>query len=82
LQERQTRTRKRHGVPCRTPWAAAPDDAGWHIEGSNLPKEATLWHTNLWSKGRALLMHFLFTEVTQDDAPRSWSRTAKGAPRS
>ncbi|MGW2933020.1 phytanoyl-CoA dioxygenase family protein [Streptomyces sp. NPDC001156] len=59
--------------PLRFPHAEEPDDAGWHIEGSYLPDGATLWHTNLWSKGRALLMLFLFTEVTEGDAPtRIW----------
>jgi hypothetical protein len=55
--------------PLRFPHDEEPDDAGWHIEGSYMPEDATLWHTNLWSKDRALLMLFLFTEVTENDAP-------------
>ncbi|MEU6064339.1 phytanoyl-CoA dioxygenase family protein [Streptomyces sp. NPDC047082] len=55
--------------PLRFPHAAEPDDAGWHIEGSYLPEGATLWHTNLRSRERALLMLFLFSEVAEEDAP-------------
>lgn len=55
--------------PLRFPHEEEPDDAGWHIEGSYLPEGATLWHTNLWSKDRALLMLFLFSEVGEEDAP-------------
>lgn len=55
--------------PLRFPHPAEPDDAGWHIEGSYLPEGATWYFTNLHSRGRALLMLFLFTEVTEDDAP-------------
>ncbi|WP_405867565.1 phytanoyl-CoA dioxygenase family protein [Streptomyces sp. NBC_00005] len=55
--------------PLRFPHEEEPDDAGWHIEGSYLPEGATLWHTNLHSRERALLMLFLFSEVTEADAP-------------
>lgn len=55
--------------PLRFPHAEEPDDAGWHIEGSFLPEGATAWHTNLRSRERALLMLFLFSEVTEEDAP-------------
>ncbi|MEV0178912.1 phytanoyl-CoA dioxygenase family protein [Streptomyces sp. NPDC050625] len=55
--------------PLRFPHAQEPDDAGWHIEGSYLPEGATAWHTNLRSRERALLMLFLFGEVTEEDAP-------------
>jgi hypothetical protein len=55
--------------PLRFPHEEEPDDAGWHIEGGFLPEGATLWHTNLRSRGRALLMLFLFSEVTEADAP-------------
>ncbi|MFD7276635.1 phytanoyl-CoA dioxygenase family protein [Streptomyces sp. NPDC059862] len=55
--------------PLRFPHEEEPDDAGWHIEGSYLPEGATLWHTNVRSRDRALLMLFLFSEVTEADAP-------------
>ncbi|CAM5428028.1 Phytanoyl-CoA dioxygenase (PhyH) [Streptomyces sp. KS_5] len=55
--------------PLRFPHEEEPDDAGWHIEGSYLPEGAQHVHTNVHSKGRALLMLFLFSEVTEDDAP-------------
>ncbi|MFG2884299.1 phytanoyl-CoA dioxygenase family protein [Streptomyces sp. NPDC048297] len=55
--------------PLRFPHAEEPDDAGWHIEGSYLPEGARHYHTNLRSRDRALLMLFLFSEVTEADAP-------------
>ncbi|WP_413254722.1 phytanoyl-CoA dioxygenase family protein [Streptomyces pseudovenezuelae] len=57
--------------PLRFPHAEEPDDAGWHIEGSYLPEGAPpgRYHTNLRSRDRALLMLFLFSEVTESDAP-------------
>ncbi|WP_413254249.1 phytanoyl-CoA dioxygenase family protein [Streptomyces canus] len=57
--------------PLRFPHAEEPDDAGWHIEGSYLPEDAPagMYHTNLRSRDRALLMLFLFSEVTETDAP-------------
>ena len=55
--------------PLRFPHPDEPDDAGWHIEGSyEHPGAADYW-TNVHSRGRVLLMLFLFTEVDQDDAP-------------
>ncbi|WP_107066034.1 MULTISPECIES: phytanoyl-CoA dioxygenase family protein [unclassified Streptomyces] len=55
--------------PLRFPHPEEPDDAGWHIEGSYLPEGRAHYHTNLRSRDRALLMLFLFSEVTQADAP-------------
>ncbi|MBG0851191.1 phytanoyl-CoA dioxygenase family protein [Streptomyces spinoverrucosus] len=55
--------------PLRFPHEEEPDDAGWHIEGSYAPEGATLPHTNLRSRDRALLMLFLFSEVSEADAP-------------
>lgn len=55
--------------PLRFPHEAEPDDAGWHIEGSYLPEEGAPYFTNLRSRDRALLMLFLFSEVTGADAP-------------
>lgn len=56
-------------IPLRFPHDQEPADAGWHIEGSYLPEGTAHWHTNLRSRERALLMLFLFSEVTEDDAP-------------
>jgi hypothetical protein len=55
--------------PLRFPHPEEPGDTGWHIEGSYLPEGAVHDHTNLRSRGRALLMLFLFSEVTEADAP-------------
>ncbi|MDR6316886.1 phytanoyl-CoA dioxygenase family protein [Actinoplanes couchii] len=57
--------------PLRFPHEEEPDDAGWHIEGGYLPEgENGSWHfTNLRSRGRALLMLYLFSEVGEADAP-------------
>lgn len=55
--------------PLRFPHEEEPDDAGWHIEASYVPVGADLPHTNLRSRDRALLMLFLFSEVTEADAP-------------
>ncbi|HWS38942.1 MAG TPA: phytanoyl-CoA dioxygenase family protein [Actinoplanes sp.] len=55
--------------PLRFPHPDEPDDAGWHIEGSYLPEGETWPFTNLYSRGRALLMLYLFSEVGPDDAP-------------
>ncbi|MFI5752275.1 phytanoyl-CoA dioxygenase family protein [Streptomyces sp. NPDC051644] len=55
--------------PLRFPHEEEPDDAGWHIEGSYLPEGESWYFTNLRSRGRALLMLFLFSEVGAEDAP-------------
>ncbi|MCG7202514.1 phytanoyl-CoA dioxygenase family protein [Streptomyces arenae] len=55
--------------PLRFPHAEEPDDAGWHIEGSYLPEGESWYFANLRSRDRALLMLFLFSEVTREDAP-------------
>ena len=55
--------------PLRFPHEREPDDAGWHIEGSYLPEGESWYFTNLRSRDRALLMLFLFSEVTEADAP-------------
>ncbi|MFI0942210.1 phytanoyl-CoA dioxygenase family protein [Streptomyces sp. NPDC021020] len=55
--------------PLRFPHPEEPDDAGWHIDGGYLPAGES-WHfSNLRSRDRALLMLFLFTDVTEDNAP-------------
>ncbi|MGW2425120.1 phytanoyl-CoA dioxygenase family protein [Streptomyces sp. NPDC001709] len=55
--------------PLRFPHTVEPDDAGWHIEGSYLPEGEQWYFANLRSRDRALLMLFLFSEVTEADAP-------------
>ncbi|MER5514002.1 phytanoyl-CoA dioxygenase family protein [Streptomyces sp. NPDC002763] len=55
--------------PLRFPHREEPDDAGWHIDTSFMPEGATDWYANVWSRERALLMLFLFSEVTEADAP-------------
>ncbi|MFI6866013.1 phytanoyl-CoA dioxygenase family protein [Nocardia sp. NPDC050406] len=57
-------------IPVRFPHADPPDDDYWHFEGSYLP-EGWTGHsfTNYRSRGRALFMFVLFTDVTEVDAP-------------
>jgi hypothetical protein len=54
-------------IVIRFPSESDPGDAGWHIDGSfDVGGE---WWVNVQSRGRALLMLFLFTDVSPDDAP-------------
>ncbi|MFI5909211.1 phytanoyl-CoA dioxygenase family protein [Dactylosporangium sp. NPDC051541] len=55
--------------PLRFPHEEEPDDAGWHIEGSFTPPGETGFWANMHSRGRALLMLFLFTDVDEHNAP-------------
>ncbi|MCV9939238.1 phytanoyl-CoA dioxygenase family protein [Boseaceae bacterium BT-24-1] len=57
--------------PVRFPSPDDPGDAGWHVDvsfGFDDP-DFMNWRVNLASKGRALLMLFLFSDVGEDDAP-------------
>lgn len=57
--------------PVRFPSAVDPGDAGWHIDvsfGTDAP-DFMKWRANIHSKGRALLMLFLFSDVGERDAP-------------
>ena len=57
--------------PVRFPSPEDPGDAGWHIDvsfGTDTP-DFLSWRANIHSKGRALLMLFLFSDVGEDDAP-------------
>jgi hypothetical protein len=57
--------------PVRFPSADDPGDAGWHIDvsfGTENP-DFLSWRANITSKGRALLMLFLFSDVGEADAP-------------
>lgn len=60
--------------PIRFPSDVPPGDDGWHIDGSfMLPSDDSSdffnIRANITSKGRALLMLFLFSDVGEDDAP-------------
>ena len=64
------------GFVIRFPHPEEPEDTGWHVDASfpaDLPSEAESgyfdWRVNLQSKGRALLMLFLFSDVGEKDAP-------------
>jgi Phytanoyl-CoA dioxygenase (PhyH) len=57
--------------PIRFPSSEAPGDDGWHVDvsfGSDNP-DFMEWRANVKSRGRALLMLFLFSDVGPDDAP-------------
>ncbi|MCY9783706.1 phytanoyl-CoA dioxygenase family protein [Nocardiopsis sp. EMB25] len=71
--------------PVRFPHPEAPGDDGWHIDAGWHPELVRMagreheidwasfdwggFRTNLRSRGRALLMLFLFSDVEADDAP-------------
>lgn len=59
--------------PVRFPSPDDPGDAGWHIDVSfGWEENATdflSWRANVSSRGRALLMLFLFSQVGEKDAP-------------
>jgi hypothetical protein len=64
------------GFPIRFPHPDDPGDTGWHVDASFPPDlsagphESYLdWRINVRSKGRALLMLFLFSDVGEEDAP-------------
>jgi hypothetical protein len=63
--------------PVRFPHPDDPGDAGWHVDVS-FPGESddpdeknnfSSWRVNVTSRGRALLMLFLFSDVGELDAP-------------
>lgn len=60
--------------PIRFPHADDPGDAGWHIDASFADERSDehdyfSWRVNVYSKERALLMLFLFSDVSEQDAP-------------
>jgi hypothetical protein len=59
--------------PIRFPSPDDPGDAGWHIDVSfgweENPSDFLSWRANINSRGRSLLMLFLFSEVGEQDAP-------------
>ncbi|GAB3499124.1 phytanoyl-CoA dioxygenase family protein [Nocardiopsis coralliicola] len=54
--------------PVRFPSADDPGDAGWHLDASFAGPDGSP-RVNLRSRGRALLMLFLFSDTGPDDAP-------------
>lgn len=58
--------------PVRFPSPVDPGDCGWHIDvsfGFEGQPDFMAWRANVASKGRALLMLFLFSDVGERDAP-------------
>lgn len=58
--------------PIRFPSPDDPGDCGWHIDvsfGMDGEPDFLKWRANVRSKGRALLMLFLFSDVGEQDAP-------------
>lgn len=58
-------------VPVRFPSTQDPGDTGWHIDASygDNPSDFMSWRANIHTRGRTLLMLFLFSDTTSDDAP-------------
>ena len=59
--------------PIRFPSKIPANDTGWHVD-SSFPLNSdnnnySEWRINVLSKGRALLMLFLFSDVGENDAP-------------
>ena len=57
--------------PIRFPSRQDPGDAGWHIDVSFGfdSSDFLAWRANVRSRGRMLLMLFLFSDVSENDAP-------------
>lgn len=58
--------------PVRFPSVEDPGDTGWHIDSSfpgDDPSDFTKWRINIFSKGRGLLMLFIFSDIGELDAP-------------
>ncbi len=60
--------------PIRFPNNQPANDTGWHVDASFAGDDAdnnnySRWRVNINSKGRALLMLFLFSNVSERDAP-------------
>jgi hypothetical protein len=64
--------------PIRFPSPESPGDDGWHIDVSfgEANPDFMEWRANVKSRGRALLMLFLLSDVGPDDAP---TRIRKGS---
>lgn len=61
--------------PVRFPSDEEPGDTGWHAEASFYGDDGSM-RLNVNSKGRVLLMLFLFSNISNDDAP---TRILKGS---
>lgn len=58
--------------PVRFPSDEDPGDAGWHVDAGfpgDDPTDFWEWRVNINSKGRGLLMLFLYSDVSEHDAP-------------
>jgi hypothetical protein len=58
--------------PIRFPSDEDPGDTGWHVDASfpgGDPNDFMSYRVNIASRGRALLMLFLFSATGEDDAP-------------
>jgi hypothetical protein len=60
--------------PVRFPSQTDTRDTGWHVDASfpgedSSPNDFLSWRVNVRSRGRALLMLFLFSDVGEQDAP-------------
>lgn len=63
--------------PVRFPHPDDPGDAGWHVDLSfpgedcdpNEQRDFSAWRVTVTSRGRALLLLFLFSDVGEQDAP-------------
>ena len=59
--------------PVRFPSPRDPGDAGWHVDvsfpGEDDNHDYAAWRVNVTSRGRALLMLFLLSDVGEFDAP-------------
>lgn len=55
--------------PIRFPHPDDPGDTGWHVDASYTPEGESGYWLNLRSRGRALLMLFLFSDVDADHGP-------------
>lgn len=58
--------------PVRFPSTENPGDDGWHVDASfpgEDPANFFDWRVNVYSKGRGLLMLFLYSDVSEHDAP-------------
>jgi hypothetical protein len=58
--------------PIRFPGKQEATDTGWHVDASFPGDDVNnylKWRVNIRSRGRALLMLFLFSEVSEKDAP-------------
>lgn len=65
-------------IPVRFPSSSSPTDDGWHVDmsfGEDSP-DFMDWRVNVKSRGRALLMLFLLSDVGPGDAP---TRIRKGS---